>query len=244
MRSIDWKVTARRGAPFVRQFVEERDLLVVLMVDVSASGRLGPGQRSAGEVAVDIAAALAFAANRRNDRLALLLVSDHVEYLVRPGSGQRHVVRLLSGMLSHRPASRTTELFRGLENIGRSFPGRAVVFVISDFIEIGPVAPFREALGRLGRRHDVVAVRLAGPVDELPDAGWVEMTDPETGRRAVLDTGNRRVRERYRRSVLRAKAEMAALLTEGGAELLDVDTRADPLLALTDFFRRRQRAPR
>jgi uncharacterized protein (DUF58 family) len=177
--------------------------------------------------------------------VALLLVSDRVEYLLRPGSGQRHVVRLLSAMLSHRPEGRGTDLSCGLEALGRSFSGRAVVLVISDFIQVGAVAPLREALGRVGRKHDVVAVRLTGrSTDELPDAGWVEMTDPESGRRVVLDTGNRRVRERYRRDVLRAHAEMASLLTEGGAELLDVDAAADPLLALTDFFRRRRRIPR
>ncbi len=245
VRSIDWRVTARRGIPYVRQFVEERDLFVVLLVDISASGRLGPGKKSAADIATEIAAALAFAAVRRNDRVAMLLVTDRVEQTVRAGSGQRHVVRMLSTLLSFRPRGRGTNLAVGLEAIGRSFSGRSAVFVLSDFIDVGPEASFRQVMGRVARRHDVIAVRLLGrSTDELPDAGWVEMTDPETGRRIVLNTGNRRVRERYRRGVQRAHAAMASLLTEAGAELLDIDTATDPLLALTDFFRRRQRAPR
>lgn len=245
VRAIDWKVTARRGTPFVRQFVEERDLLVVLMVDVSASGWYGPGERSAAEVAAEIAAALAFAATQKHDRLALLLVSDRVEHFVRPGSGRRHVFRLLGDLLSHRPQGTGTNLKAGLDRVALSMSGRAVVFVISDFIHGGREAPFREALGRVARAHDVVAIRLASvATDELPDVGWVELTDPETGRRALINTGSRRLRDRYRRSVRQAQAAIAAHLTEVGTELIDVDTTTDPLAVLSQFFRRRRRVKR
>src|SRR5690606_35269592 len=126
--------TARRGSPYVRQFVEERDLLVVLLVDVSASGRFGPGECSAGEVAAEIAAAPAFAATRNNDRLALLLVSDTVESFVAPGSGRNHAVRLLAEILTHQPGRRATDLAAGFERVARAIPPRATVFAISDFI--------------------------------------------------------------------------------------------------------------
>lgn len=245
VRTIDWKVTARRGAPFVRQFVEERDLLLVLVVDISGSGRYSPGQRSVGEVAAEIAAAIAFAALRNNDRVALLLVSDHVEYFVRPGSGRSHVVRLLGNLVSYRSRGTGTDLTPALEQVTASLSGRATVFVISDFIQNGREAPYRAALARIGRAHDVVAIRLAsGAADELPDVGWVEMTDPESGRRVVIDAGSRRVRERYRRSVHHARAEIARLLTEVGADLVDVNTATDPLAVLAAFFRRRRRATR
>lgn len=245
VRTIDWKVTARRDAPYVRRFVEERDLLVVLVVDISASGRFGPGARSAGEVATEIAAALAFAAARLNDRVALLLVSDRIEHVVPPGSGRRHVVRLLDDLLSHRPEGAGTDLTPGLEWIGRSRLSRATVFLISDFIRPGPAGALGRALERVGRRHDLVAVRLAGPApDELPDVGWVEMTDPESGERAVVDTGSGRVRKAFGRRVRKARAEAAALLGQVGADLVDVDIGADPLMALQDFFRRRQRVGR
>ncbi len=245
VRAIDWKVTARRGAPFVRQFVEERDLLVVLLVDVSGSGRFGPGERSAGEVAAEIAAALAFAAARNNDRISLLLVSDRVEHFIPPGSGRRHVVRLLADLVSHVPRGRGTDLGTGLDRLARTLIGRGTVFVISDFIQSSPASPFREAVMRLASAHDLIAIRLVTAATlEIPDLGWVEMTDPETGRRVTLNTGRRKVREHYRHSVLRAQADTAALLGEAGAELVDINTASDPLAVLSAFFRMRRGMPR
>lgn len=245
VRSIDWKVTARRGTPFVRQFVEERDLLVLLVVDISGSGRFGPGERSPSEVAGEIAAALAFAAARNNDRVGLLLVSDHVEHYIAPGSGRRHVIKLLADLVSHTPRARGTDLSTALERLGRSRAGRATVFVISDFIQAGPATPFRDALIKLARGNDLIAIRLvSGATLELPDVGWVEMTDPETGRRVMLNAGHKKVREHYRHSVLRAQADTAAVLGEVGAELVDVNTANDPLAVLTAFFRTRRSTPR
>jgi uncharacterized protein (DUF58 family) len=243
VRAIDWKVTARRGTPFVRQFVEERDLLVVLMVDVSGSGRFGPGERSAGEVAAELSAAIAFAAARNNDRIGLLLVSDRVEHYVPPRSGRRHVVRLLADIVSHEPVGRGTDLTTGLDRIERSLSGRATVFVISDFIQSTPASPFREALLRMAGRHDLVALRLVSDAMlELPDLGWVEMTDPETGRKVTVDTSRKRVRDHYKHSALRAQADTAMLLGEVGAELVDVRVGSDPLAVLAAFFRMRRRA--
>ena len=245
VRSIDWKVTARRGTPFVRQFVEERDLLVVLVVDVSGSGRFGPGERSASEVAAEITAALAFAAARNNDRIALLLVSDRVEHFVPPGSGRRHVVGLLSDLILHSPKGRGTDLGAGLERLNGTLSGRGTVFVISDFLQSSAHSPFRNTLLRMARAHDMVAIRLVSSATlELPDVGWVQTTDPETGRRVTIDTSRRKVRDHYRHSVLRAQADTAALLGEVGAELVDVNTAADPISALSAFFRMRRGTPR
>jgi uncharacterized protein (DUF58 family) len=241
VRAIDWKVTARRGTPFVRQFVEERDLSVVLVVDVSGSGRYGPGERSAAEVAAEIAAALAFAAARNNDRISLLLVSDRVEHFIPPGSGRKHVIRLLADLVSHEPTGRGTALSTALDRLSSALLDRATVFVISDFIQGTPDSPFREALTRLARASDLVAVRLTSSATlELPDVGWIETTDPESGRRVMIDASRKRVREHYRHSVLRAQADTAAVLGEVGAELVDVDTSADPLAVLAAFFRRRR----
>jgi uncharacterized protein (DUF58 family) len=241
VRSIDWKVTARRGTPFVRQFVEERDLSVVLVVDVSGSGRFGPGERSPMEVATEIAAALAFAAARNNDRISLLLVSDRVEHFVPPASGRNHVIRILADMMSHVPHGRGTALSTAMDRLSRSLLDRATVFVISDFIQSAPDSPFRGALVQLARANDLVAIRLISNATlELPDVGWVETTDPETGRRVMFDAGRKRVREHYRHSVLRAQADTAALLGEVGAELIDIDTSADPLAVLSHFFRMRR----
>ncbi len=245
VRSIDWKVTARRGAPFVRQFVEERNLLVLPIVDISGSGRYGSGERSAGEVAVEIVATLALAAIRQSDRVGLLLVTDRVEHVLPPGSGRTHAVRLLADLLSHSPQRTGTDLIPGLDWVARSLHHRATVFVISDFILHRRDQSFRDALHRVARAHDLICVRLATTASEaLPDVGWVEMTDPESRQRVVINTASRRVREHYRRSEAQSKAEMAALLTEAGADLIDVDTAADHLSALAHFFRRRHRTRR
>jgi uncharacterized protein (DUF58 family) len=242
VRTIDWKVTARRGTPYVRRFVEERDLLVVLMVDVSASGRFGPGERSAGEVAAEVAAALAFSAIRRNDRIALLLVSDRVERFVPPASGRKQALRVLAHLLSDRPKGTGTELGQGFEWIARRIRERGVVFVISDFIQPGEDSGvYRRFLGQVGLRHDLVALRLASPLaDGLPGVGWVEMTDPESGKRVFLDTGGRQASERYRKGVARTRAATAARLGSAGAEVVELNTARDPLPVLADFLRRRR----
>ena len=245
VRMIDWRVTARAGTPFIRQFFEERDLHVVLLVDVSGSARFGPGEKSPHEVAVEIAAALAFAATRHNDRVSLVLVSDRVEHFVRAGSGRRHVYRLLTDLISHTPQGRGTDLSAGLHGLGDTLLGRATIFVISDFIQSSAESSLRDALMRVGSVHDLVAVRLLTAATlELPEVGWVEMNDPESGRRVTFDSGQRKVREGYHRRALRAQADTAALLGEVGAELLDVDTASDPLAALTRFFRMRGGRPR
>jgi len=240
VRSIDWKVTARRNSPYVRQFVEERDLLVVLVVDVSASGRLGPGEHSAGEVAAEVAAAIAFAAAHQNDRFALVLVSDQVEHILGPGSGRKHAFHLLADLLGHQPRSSRTDLTPALEWIRRSLHRRATVFLLSDFIHETDDPGFRGAVNRVARHHDMVGIRVGSPAsDRLPDVGWVELTDPESGRRTVVNTGSRGVRERFRTEVRERRAEMANVLTRAGAEILDVNTATDPLLALGGFFHRR-----
>lgn len=238
VRMIDWRVTARAGTPFVRQFVEERDLHVVLLVDVSGSARLGPGEKSAQEVAWELAAGLAFAAARHNDRVSLVLVSDRVEHFVRAGAGRKHVTRLLTEMVSHTPEGRGTDLGVGLDWLGNTLLGRASIFVISDFLETSPDSGLRDALMRVAARHDLVALRLvAASTMELPDVGWVEMSDPETGHREFIDSSRPKVRAEYYRSRLRAQSDTAALIGEVGAELVDVDTASDPVAALTRFFR-------
>jgi len=241
VRSIDWKVTARRGTPFVRRFVEERDLLVALVVDVSASGRLAPGERSVGEIATELAAALAFAAVRTNDRVALFLVSDHLERAVLPGAGQRHVLRLLEQLLIHPPGNRGTDLATAMEGVTRVLRGRSVLFLMSDFIQPDPSGRLADRLREAGRRHDLVALRISsGELEELPDVGWMEMTDPESGRRILLDTSSSRVRSRYVSRLRETRAALADQMAGARGELVEVPTRGDSLGALYRFFASRR----
>lgn len=242
VRAIDWKVTARRQTPYVRQFVEERDLLVVLIVDISASGRMGMGERSTGEVAAEVAAALAFAATRNNDRIALLLVGDTVEHYIAPGSGRKQVMRVLAAILTHEAASRGTRLSTGLDRVARHIPPRATIFLISDFILDGADADFPHALSRAARIHDLVAVRLGTPTTgDLPNVGWVELRDPESGRRIMVNTASRRVRRRFRERTAAAIDRVGSVLASAAVETIEVDTAGDALGALSAFFRRRQR---
>jgi uncharacterized protein (DUF58 family) len=245
VRTIDWKVTARKGEPFVRQYVEERDLLAVLVVDVSGSERFGPGERGPGEIAAEICAALAFTAERNNDRVALVLATDRVEHFVPPGSGRKHVIGLLTDLLSTRPEGVATDLVPALEHVARRIHMRATVFLVSDFLQDPREEAFRAAFRAAGRAHDLVAIRLgSAATHELPNVGWVEVADPESGRRVMLDCGSRRARRAFAGRGDRMRADLAALLVEAAADLVDVETDADPLAPIAAFFQRRRRVRR
>jgi len=245
VRTIDWRVTARRGIPHVRQFVEERDLPVVLVIDISASGHFNPGRRSTHLSACEVAAALTFAAVRTNDRVSMLLVSDKVEKIIPSGSGLRHAVRLLEQLLSHTPESRGTDISAALESVDRTVRDHAVVFVLSDFEQKVRTPRFREAATRVGHRHDLIALRFASPkVVELPDVGWLQMTDPESGRRVLLDTSSARIRQRYRSRTLESRSDLSNAISEGGGDLLDLPISDDPLPVLAEYFRNRRRSGR
>jgi uncharacterized protein (DUF58 family) len=243
VRAIDWKVTARRSTPYVRQFIEERDLLLVLVIDISASGRLGPGHRSAGEVAAEIAAGLCFAATRNHDRVALILVSDRVELFLEPRAGRTHALQLLTEVMTHVPSRRGTDLTPALERVTRSFPRRATVVLVSDFVMDTNTDRFRTAIGAVARNHETIAVRLdTASAAHLPDVGWIEIRDPESGKRVVVNSGSRSVRESYRHRVHLAEAELTEQLSSINVDLVDIGGDEDALAKLTDFFRRRRRA--
>jgi uncharacterized protein (DUF58 family) len=241
VRAIDWKVTARRGTPFVRRFVEERDLLVTLIVDVSASGRFATGKKTVSDIAAEVVAALSFAATRNSDRLSLILTSDRVERIVPPGSGRRHSVRLIADYLSHQAEGRKTDLVAALDLAARARGGRALVFLLSDFILPEPLDAFETALGRAARKHDIVAVRIAGTrAEQLPSLGLVEMTDPESGVRTIVNTGRRSVRARFQDHVAQERDAVGQIFERVGAEIVEIETGADPLEVLARFLTRRR----
>jgi uncharacterized protein (DUF58 family) len=242
VRAIDWRITARRQDAYVRQFVEERDLTLVLLVDGSASHRFGTGERSHAEVAAEVAGALALCAGHTNDRVALVLVTDRVERFVPPRAGKSQILRLVLDLLSYRPASPGTDLAAGLDRVVRSFAQRALVVAIGDFVVDPRDERLRQSLRRVAHSHDLVAVRLVSPQAEaLPDLGWVALVDPETGRRTVVDSGSRRLRTAFHRQVVEGQAELRALLGELRLDLLDLDTGGDYFASLVHFFRNRRR---
>ena len=174
IRSIDWNVTARAGTPFVKIFEEERELTVVLVVDVSASGNFGTRERLKGEVAVELSAVLAFSAIKNNDKIGLILFSDRIEKFVPPRKGRKHVLRVLRELLYHRPEGRGTDIGGALEYLSRVIPRRAVVFLVSDFMG----KDFSRPLSVAGKRHDLIAVRMGDPREsELPSMGMLELEE-------------------------------------------------------------------
>ncbi|WP_428278312.1 DUF58 domain-containing protein [Candidatus Palauibacter sp.] len=238
IRTIDWNVTARTGTPHVKIFEEERELTVMLLVDVSASGDFGTRERMKGDLAVEVCSLLAFSAIKNNDKVGLIIFSDRVEKFVPPRKGRRHVLRVLREMLYHEPAGRTTDLGAALEYLSRIIRRRAVVFVVSDFVS----KPFEKALGVAGRRHDVVALRVRDRREsELPPIGLVELEDAETGERLVVDTSNRDFRAAFTSRGEEARAAQDRTFRRSKVDVVDLCPGRPYLRPLMRFFEERGR---
>ena len=238
IRSIDWNVTARTGTPFVKVFEEERELTVMLVVDVSASGNFGTRMRMKGDVAVEICALLAFSAIKNNDKVGLILFSDRIEKFVPPRKGRRHVLRVLRELLYHRPDRSGTDIRMALEYLTRVTRRRAVVFLVSDFLAGG----FGRALNIAGRRHDTIAVRVRDRREtELPPIGLVEFEDAETGERFVVNTSDRNFREAFGRDRAAVEEELERTLRHGKVDLIDVRVDRPYVRPLMRFFKERER---
>ena len=238
IRSIDWNVTARTSAPHVKVFTEERELTVMLLVDVSASEEFGSRGTRKSEMAAEVAAQIAFSAIANNDRVGLLLFSDRVEKVIPPKKGRKHVLRLVSDILSFVPQGRGTDLPGAVAWLGRVTKRRTVAFLVSDFLFEGYEAPLRTA--RL--KHDVIPVVLRDPMEEaFPALGLVEVEDPETLQRALVDTSSARVRAQFLGAMTRARMDRARAFRK--LELDSVELRAgeDHGEALVRFFRARAR---
>lgn len=238
VRAIDWNVTARRGTPYVKQFVEERELTVILAVDGSASTRFGTQGALKRERAAEIGAVLGLAANRNNDRAGALLFAEGIERYIPPRKGKTHVLRLVRDILSFDPPARGTDLAGALEFLSRVLHRRSVIFLLSDFLDSG----FERPLAALAVRHDVVALTLADRRDhELPNIGLIEVVEPETGERRWLDTGSPRVRQAYAVAAERVEADRKRVFQKAGVDVVPIDTLADYVQPLRRFFERRGR---
>ncbi len=241
IRSIDWNVTARTGAPFVKVFEEERELTVMLVVDVSASGDFGTRERMKGEVAVEICALLAFSAIKNNDKVGLIIFSDQVEKFVPPRKGKRHVLRVLRELLYHRPEGRGTNIRAALDYLNHVQRKKAVTFLVSDFRDSG----FEKALAVAGRRHDLIAVRVGDLRErELPSLGLLELEDPETGERVVVNTSDARFRAAFTERSLASRGELDRTLRRGKVDVIDIETGEPYLQPLMRFFKDRMRRQR
>lgn len=238
VRAIDWNVTARMGHPFIKRFVEERELTVMLLVDCSGSQQFGTVQQQKREVAAELAAFLAFSAIANNDRVGLIAFTDRVEQFVPPRKGTRHVLRLIRDVLFFKPEHTGTSVREALDFLNRVSHRRAIVFLLSDFLDQG----FERSLRHAGRRHDLIAVRITDPrEEELPAVGFLELEDAETGQRLLLDTGKRKVRDAYAQAARSRREEVSKLLRSAQVDLIEVATIGGHLDALVRFFRLRER---
>ena len=238
VRTIDWNVTARLGHPYVKQFMEERELTVILVVDLSASGDFGTRGRLKAFMAAEVAAVLAFSAVQNNDKVGLILFTDQIEQTVPTKKGKRHVLRVIREILYFKPKGRGTNLALALEHLARVQKRRAVVFVISDF----QAADYESALKLVARRHDLIAIRITDPHErELPNVGLVTVEDPESGRRSLVDTSDRKVRARFAEVAVRRETDFRAALKAAQTEVIDLATDRPYALPLVQFFNQRER---
>jgi uncharacterized protein (DUF58 family) len=246
VRTIDWNVTARTGRPFVKKFTEERELTLLLLVDLSASGSFGSGARSKRELAAEVASVLAFSAIRNNDKVGLVLFTDRVEKFIPPAKGKSHVLRVVREILFFEPEHTGTDLVAAIEFANRVVRRRAVTFLISDFLlpgwESGLPDAVKRALGLVNRRHDLVALATTDPRErELPDVGFVTLEDAETGEQLEVDTSDTGLRQRYAEAAASHAEALRHALRGCGVDLLELGTEEPYLPALQRFFRGRVR---
>lgn len=249
VRTIDWNVTARAGHPFVKQFREERELTLMLLVDVSASGEFGSGAQQKKELAAELACVLALSATRNNDKVGVILFSDRIEKLVPPAKGRSHALRVVREILGCAPAGRGTDIPAALQLAGTLDRKRAVMVLISD-LEVGPdrtrgLAALERALRPIGAHHDAIALRIRDPHErELPNVGVIAVEDAETGDVIQLDTRRKRVRNEFARLAAERTRELDKLLARANVDSIEIDTRRSYVPALLELFARRDRRGR
>ena len=238
VRSIDWNVTARMQRPYVKRYIEERELTVMLAVDVSGSERFGTRRRFKSEVASELAAVLAMSAIRNNDRVGNLMFTDRIEHVVPPRKGRRHALRLIRDILAFEPEGRGTDIGAATEYLNKMLAHKAIIFLVSDFLGENVERPLK----LLAQRHDVVAVTLEDPSERiLPDIGLVRLVDPETGQALDIDTSDPKVRSRFDTMVSAEGDKRRHLLRRLAIDEIPVNTDQGIMEPLLRFFRTRER---
>jgi uncharacterized protein (DUF58 family) len=242
VRSIDWNVTARMQHPYVKEFREERELVVMLLVDVSPSGDFGTAGRPKNELAAELAATLAFAATSNNDKVGLILFTDRIERFVPPKKGRGHVWRVIREILDCERHGAGTDVGEALSFLNRVVNRKAVVFLISDFLSKDD---FEQQLRVANRRHDLVLFRIQDPRERaMPDVGFVALEDAEDGRTVWLDTASKKARNSYAAGARKASAELQTRLKRLDVDLVEMTTDEGVAAPLTRYFRTRERRAR
>ena len=238
IRSIDWNVTARLGRPYVKRFIEERELTVILMADVSASGHFGTASQMKSEITAEICALLAFAAIQNNDRVGLLMFTDQIEKFIPPKKGRTHILRVIREVLYTRPDHTGTDITQALDYLNRLLTRRSIVFIISDFLDSDYAKPLRVA----SKRHDVVAVTVTDPRElSLPGIGLIELQDAETGEEALIDTTDAAWRKQYAEYNEAIREDRDRQFRVTGVDAIHIRTDEPYIDPLMQFFKLRER---
>jgi len=241
IRTIDWNVTARTGRPFVKKFVEERELTVMLMVDLSGSLSFGTHTRSKAELAAELCAVIAFSAITNNDKVGLIIFTDRIEKFIPPKKGRRHVLRVIRDVLSFTPEGHGTDIPVALEYLSKVTRRKTVSFLVSDFFE-ELSDDYRQALRIASKRHDLIAINISDPREwELPKLGIMEFQDAETGEIVLIDTANAGSRDEFRRLVDEQMQRREELFRSAGVDAVSVQTDKPYIGELLRFFRMRER---
>ncbi len=238
IRSIDWNVTARYGKPFVKKFVEERELTVMLLVDASGSQGFGTRSKFKSELAAEIASVLAFSAIKNNDRVGMIIFTDRIEKVIRPKKGRNHILRLIREILYFKPEGKSTDIEVALEYLNELWRRKSVVFLLSDF----KGRNFERAVKITSRKHDLIAVRISDPAErELPPAGLLSLEDAESGRRMLADTSDPEFKKAYLLERDNFEKNIKNLFTRSRVDQIAVSTDKPYVMPLIQFFRRREK---
>ena len=246
IRSIDWNVTARTGIPHIKKFTEERELTIMLMIDISSSGEFGSVSSSKREIMAEIGSVLAFSAVRNNDKVGLILYTDFVELYIPPKKGRSHILRVIREILFFQPLGSQTDLKVPLDFVNQVAKRRCVAFLISDFCLPGNFdTSLQELLPKMrvsNRRHDLITLLIADPGEsELPDVGWITLEDAESGEQIELNTSDAEIRNRYAEGARARAAQLNRAIRSSGVDLLELSTDRSYVPPLLSFFRARMR---
>lgn len=238
IRTIDWNVTARMGRPFIKRFVEERELTVMLLVDVSPSGNFGSAEQLKNEVATEICALLAFSAIKNNDKVGLIVFTDKIEKFIPPKKGIKHVSRVIRELLCAQPTGKGTNIPVALEYLNKISARRTISFLVSDFIATN----YAHALRIANKKHDVIAVSITDPREqELPNVGFIELRDAESGETILVDTSNPQARKEYSAIGSRQRQERSRLFRSMGVDEIVINTGRHYIDPIVRFFRLREK---
>ena len=237
VRDIDWNVTARFNKPYVKVFEEEREMTVMLLVDMSSSLDFGTSGMYKKDMVAEIAATLAFAAIQNNDKIGAIFFTDRIEKFIPPQKGRKHILYIIREVLGFEPESKQTDLTVPLQYLTNAIKKRCTTFVLSDFIE---ERDFKNALTIANRKHDVVAIQVYDKrVEELPDVGLMKMTDPESGDEVYVDTSSRKVRTLHRKWWIESQVRLRDTFSKSGVDSISVRTDQDYVKALINLFAKR-----